>query len=81
MPVDTHVLRVSKRLGLIPHNADAKKAHQLLQAAVPARLIYPLHLSLIQHGRRICRARSPMCDRCRLSAECLAYPILRAESP
>jgi endonuclease-3 len=79
MPVDTHVLRVSKRLGLIPSKADANRAHQLLQATVPEDLVYSVHLNLIQHGRTICKARNPACERCALCHECPAYPIFQAQ--
>jgi endonuclease-3 len=80
MPVDTHVLRVSKRLGLIPLKAGAEKAHHLLQAMVPQDLVYALHLNLIEHGRTTCKARNPNCDQCSLQSECLAYPAFRAEN-
>jgi len=80
MPVDTHILRVSKRLGLIPERTDAPKAHQLLQAAVPADLVYPFHLNLIQHGRRTCKARGPACQRCVLRRKCPAYQFFMAQS-
>jgi endonuclease-3 len=73
MPVDTHVRRVSQRLGLIPAQADAVRAHRLLQDAVPAPLVYAFHLNLIEHGRTICRARRPLCGRCPLQNHCLAY--------
>jgi len=73
MPVDTHVRRVSQRLGLIPPKTDAAKAHHLLQEAVPASLVYAFHLHLIEHGRAICRPRKPLCVRCPLRRYCLAY--------
>ena len=75
MPVDTHVLRVSKRLGLISLQTSANRAHQLLQASVPEDLVYSLHLNLIQHGRTACKARNPSCERCALRHECSAYPL------
>jgi len=72
MPVDTHVRRVSRRLGLIPPETDADGAHRLLQEAVPASLVYAFHLHLIEHGRKTCRARKPLCSRCRLAERCRA---------
>jgi len=72
MPVDTHVRRVSRRLGLIPPQSDAVQAHRLLQDAVPASLVYAFHLHLIEHGRTICRARKPLCGRCPLQDRCVA---------
>jgi len=70
LPVDTHILRVSKRLGLIPWNADSKKAHIHLQKVIPPALVYPFHLNLIEHGRKICKARIPLCGECVLFREC-----------
>lgn len=70
MPVDTHVERVAKRLGLIPNSASAEQAHELLEAWVPPELVYPFHMCLVKHGRRACTARNPACDRCPLVAFC-----------
>jgi endonuclease-3 len=64
IPVDTHVLRLSKRLGLVPEDTDAQKAHLLLQKLVPENLVYSLHLNLIQHGRKVCQAQNPGCSEC-----------------
>lgn len=68
LPVDTHVERVSKRLGLIPEKATADQAHDLLEALVDPVHYYPFHMLLIKHGRRICAARKPACDRCPILA-------------
>lgn len=70
MPVDTHVLRVSKRLGLVPEKADAKKAETILEELVPENLVYQFHLNLIEHGRNICRAANPRCKKCVLLENC-----------
>jgi endonuclease-3 len=70
LPVDTHILRVAKRLGLIDSKASADKAHSLLQEQVPASKVYQFHLHLIEHGRRVCRPRRPRCDACILHAFC-----------
>ncbi|MCK4403902.1 MAG: endonuclease III [candidate division Zixibacteria bacterium] len=70
MPVDTHVLRVSKRLGLVPQKADAKKAEVILEKLVPENLIYQFHLNLIEHGRNICKATNPWCESCVLLENC-----------
>lgn len=70
LPVDTHILRVSKRLGLIPWKTDSKKAHILLQNKIPPALVYPFHLNLIEHGRKICKARNPLCGDCVLFQKC-----------
>lgn len=64
LPVDTHVERVTKRLGLIAAKATADQAHNLLEALVDPADYYPFHMLMIKHGRRICAARKPACDRC-----------------
>ena len=69
-PVDTHVHRVSLRLGLLPPKTDAAKAHQILGPAVPAGRHLDLHLNLIRLGREVCRARAPRCPVCPLAAGC-----------
>jgi endonuclease III len=55
---------LSRRLGLVPEDTDARKAHILLQESVPENLVYSLHLNLIQHGRRVCQAQNPGCGEC-----------------
>jgi endonuclease III len=72
-PVDTHVHRVTKRLGLIPEGASREQAHEILEGMLPQEIYYPFHLNLIRHGRRICEARSPQCERCPLQADCDYY--------
>jgi len=69
--VDTHVLRVSRRLGLIPAGCGREKAHVLLDGLVPAERKYSGHLNMIEHGRRTCRARSPACPDCPVRKWCL----------
>ena len=77
-PVDTHVHRVSRRLGLVPDAADAARAQELLQAVVPARDVYDLHVLLIRHGRETCVARRPFCSRCPLSDLCPRIGVVGA---
>ena len=72
-PVDTHVHRVTRRLGLIPDRATREKAHELLEQLVPPEIYYPFHLNLIAHGRTVCHARNPECARCALQDECAYY--------
>jgi endonuclease-3 len=69
-PVDTHILRVSKRLGLLPGKATAEKAHLVLGAMVPEGSGPSLHLNMIRLGREICRARRPMCGACFMTERC-----------
>lgn len=70
LPVDTHVRRVSERLGLVPFGASAGRAHQVLNRVVPPDLRFRLHIQLIRHGRATCTARRPACDDCILEEEC-----------
>lgn len=69
-PVDTHIHRVARRLGLIEHEVSAEEAHRILEAAVPVEEVFPFHVNLITHGRRVCRAQRPRCDVCVLAARC-----------
>lgn len=70
LPVDTHVHRTSRRLGLVPEGATRRTAHRVLNRDVPEELRFPLHLLLIRHGRARCTARSPDCDACPLEDLC-----------
>jgi endonuclease III len=70
LPVDTHVHRVSQRLGLVPGKATAEQAHDILEAMLPPEMIYPFHILLIKHGRRLCRAQRPLCEECPLLSGC-----------
>jgi endonuclease-3 len=72
-PVDTHVHRVTRRLGLIPDRTTREKAHELLEQLVPPELYYVFHLNLIAHGRAVCHARNPECARCVLQDDCAYY--------
>jgi endonuclease-3 len=69
-PVDTHVHRVARRLGLVDERADAVATQEALQAAVPPSEMYALHMNLIRHGREVCVARRPHCSQCVLSSLC-----------
>jgi endonuclease-3 len=69
-PVDTHIHRLAIRLGLITGSTPPTKAHQVLGAMIPTNMYLTLHLNLIAHGRKVCRAQSPLCDRCVLDDIC-----------
>jgi endonuclease III len=70
-PVDTHILRVGKRLGFIPQEIDAEKAHAWMAPLVPKGKALSLHINLIRHGRFICIAKRPRCGDCFLQNECI----------
>ena len=73
LPVDTHVHRVSRRLGLIPPRMSADAAHAALEAITPPEDVFSLHVSLIRHGRQVCRAPAPACHVCCVRSLC-PYP-------
>lgn len=70
LPVDTHVHRVTRRLGLIGEKVSAEQASDLLEALVPLQERYDFHVNLISHGRRICRAQRQLCDKCNFEDAC-----------
>ena len=70
LPVDTHVYRVARRLGLVSAQTGAEKAHELLEGMLAPEEVYSFHMSLIRHGRRICRAQRPLCPQCPLAPRC-----------
>ena len=77
MPVDTHVFRVSKRLGLIDTGTSVARAHEWLQQRVPPGSVYQFHLHMIEHGRKVCHARRPLCGECVLRKICRSAPYLQ----
>jgi endonuclease-3 len=72
-PVDTHVHRITRRLGLIGEKVTAEKAHDLLEEMGDPPTFYPMHMNLIRHGREVCLARNPHCHRCPISIYCHYY--------
>ena len=74
MPVDTHVHRVTRRLGLVPEKTSAERADRLLHELVPDGLRTPLHVALIRLGREICKAPIPRCGVCPLNDICPTAP-------
>ncbi|MFW9844311.1 MAG: endonuclease III domain-containing protein [Candidatus Thorarchaeota archaeon] len=77
LPVDTHVWRVTKRLGIIDKNVSREKAHDLLEQIIPPDCIPSLNKNLVRHGREICRAQNPKCDKCFLNEICDFYKLLK----
>ena len=75
-PVDTHIFRVTGRLGIRPEKVDAVQAHVLLAELLPREAYYPGHLNLIRLGREICQARKPLCQICPLKDLCAYYASL-----
>jgi endonuclease-3 len=69
-PVDTHIHRIARRVGLVPPQSSAAKTHELMEKLIEPERYYPFHVMLIQHGREICTARDPRCHICPLQAHC-----------
>jgi endonuclease-3 len=73
IPVDTHVNRVSKRLGLVPAEADYEVVRKTLQEIYRPQDYLSVHLLLILHGRKYCKARAPLCQECPINMFCRTY--------
>ena len=69
-PVDTHIQRISQRLGIGSRRATPEQLKAIWEDLLPPITFYALHLNLIRHGRQICTARSPKCEMCPLQTLC-----------
>jgi endonuclease III len=69
-PMDTHIFRITRRLGLVPHKSNDLAAHKIMESLVPPKKHYSLHINLIRHGRMVCRPHNPRCDECSLQEQC-----------
>jgi len=69
-PVDTHVYRVTGRIGLRPEKMTVEQAHPHLEGLFPPETYYAAHLNIIRLGREICTARNAMCDKCPIKKLC-----------
>jgi endonuclease-3 len=69
-PMDVHILRITKRIGLLPERFSDEQAHERMEKLVPPKKHYSLHVNLIRHGRQICRPQNPQCDGCPLIEQC-----------
>jgi endonuclease-3 len=78
-PVDTHIYRVTGRVGIRPEKMNAEKAHEFLADLLPPETYYPAHLNLIRLGREICQARKPDCHLCPLQEICDYYANLQVD--
>lgn len=72
-PVDTHVHRVTRRIGIIPQHMNAEKAHDSLAGLFEPDMYFSAHLNIIRLGREICQARKPNCPQCPLKSTCRYY--------
>lgn len=82
IPVDTHVHRVSQRIGLIGPKATAEAAHSLLLDLLPhePHVLFNFHIAMLKHGQQICIWGRPRCERCSLTDLCDYYQTHRAPS-
>jgi endonuclease-3 len=69
-PLDTHIFRILRRVGLIPQKCTDARAHQIMDSIVPKGKFYSFHVNLIRHGRALCRPREPLCERCPIVEYC-----------
>jgi endonuclease III len=69
-PVDTHIQRISQRVGISSRRSGAEQIKAIWESLLPPETYYPLHLNLIRHGRETCRAQTPRCERCPLQHLC-----------
>jgi len=70
LPVDTHVWRVCRRLGLVGEDVPYPEVHEALESVVPPRARYRLHVNGIMLGRQVCKAKRPLCGECPLAGVC-----------
>jgi endonuclease-3 len=72
-PIDTHIFRISRRLGLIPEKGSDDEAHRAMTEMLPQDRYYEVHINMIRHGRRVCRPSNPSCEQCCLIDYCDYY--------
>lgn len=72
-PVDTHIQRISQRVGVSSRRADAYTIKRLWESLIEPSAFYALHINLIRHGRRVCQAQTPRCEICPLQSACDFY--------
>ena len=80
IPVDTHVNRVTKRLGIAPTNADYEIVRNNLQTLYEPKDYLMVHLLLIAHGRKFCRARNPLCVQCPVNIYCPSKGMINSNA-
>ena len=70
MAIDTHIYRVSQRLGVIGSEVSVDKAHEILEDKVEPEEVFNFHVSYINHGRQVCKAQRPLCPECVVGRLC-----------
>jgi endonuclease III len=74
-PIDVHIFRIGRRLGLIPEKCSDERAHQLMEQMIPPERYFEAHINLIRLGRRVCRPSNPACEQCPLIDYCEYYIV------
>jgi len=69
-PVDTHIARICKRIGFVSEKTSAEEINAIMEREVPPPRYLGGHVNIIEHGRAICKARSPLCSRCAIAGLC-----------
>jgi endonuclease-3 len=69
-PLDTHIFRILRRVGLVPQTCTDRRAHEIMNRIVPEGKFYSFHVNLVHHGRNLCRPRDPLCERCPIVEYC-----------
>lgn len=72
-PIDTHIFRIARRLGLLPEKISDKDAHRIMEDILPSERFYEIHVNLIRHGRKVCRPHNPLCQDCCILDYCRYY--------
>jgi endonuclease III len=72
-PIDVHIFRIARRLGLLLEKCSDEQAHRIMGELIPARRYYEAHINLIRHGRSVCRPTNPRCEACCLVDYCTYY--------
>lgn len=72
-PIDTHIFRIARRLGLMSQKISDKEAHKLMEDILPPARYYEIHVNMIRHGRKICRPQNPLCEDCCVLDYCQYY--------
>lgn len=75
MPVDTHIYRVARRIGLIGLKTNVDDAHDIMEAQIKPDDVFQYHVLLITHGRQLCKAQRPLCGECPMADLCAAKPV------
>jgi endonuclease-3 len=72
-PIDTHIFRIARRLGVIAEKCSDEEAHRQMAKLIPEERYFEVHINLIRHGRKICRPSAPLCEQCCLIDYCHYY--------